>query len=310
MHGQGGSTPPTDPASDNTAHTDFAIVSVGTFDYRVGSCCYRKITLSVGGQEITGMALYSRMYEVEELIIPDQVGGLPVIAIGTAPEYAQEMPFYNDKTLKRVVIPETVCLIGVRSFANCTELTDLALPSGIKCIGSWAFENCPGLKEITITADMKLYTFSLSGAGGLQKVTIQEGVTELHSFHGCENLTELTLPSSMEKLGLFGSDGNESSFYGTSITFLEIPEGVTYLGWYLFEGAPLESIILPSTLEETGDRAFNCEALKAVYFRGTEEQFIESLYDEIAATIYFLSETQPTQEGNYWHYVDGKPVIW
>ena len=33
--------------------------------------------------------------------------------------------------------------------------------------------------------------------------------------------------------------------------------------------------------------------------------------DEIKnATIYFYSETPPTQPGNYWRYVDGVPTPW
>ena len=28
------------------------------------------------------------------------------------------------------------------------------------------------------------------------------------------------------------------------------------------------------------------------------------------ATNYFYSETAPTEEGNFWHYVDGKPTPW
>ena len=26
--------------------------------------------------------------------------------------------------------------------------------------------------------------------------------------------------------------------------------------------------------------------------------------------VYFYSEIEPTESGNYWHYVDGEPTIW
>ena len=30
----------------------------------------------------------------------------------------------------------------------------------------------------------------------------------------------------------------------------------------------------------------------------------------LSKTIYFYSEEQPTEPGNYWHYVDGIPTPW
>ena len=71
--------------------------------------------------------------------------------------------------------------------------------------------------------------------------------------------------------------------------------------------------------------------LKTFYFEGTEEEYkvvkkdtkankqglgltnnSQEGIDEWAAnlTVYFYSETEPTEEGNYWHYVNGVPVAW
>ena len=221
--------------------------------------------------------------------------------------------FRNCTSLHSLDLPSTLTRIGHIAFSGCKNLTNLKLPEGIEYIGSQAFNDCPGLTEVCITTDMVIDNFTFSDALGLQKVTIQEGITKIPTFSGCKKLTELTIPSSVKVLGIIDWDNYSyglPTISGTSITSIEIPEGVTHLGWGFFEGAPLESIILPSTLEETCHSTLDCDTLKAVYFRGTEEQFMESLYDEITAPIYFLSETQPTQEGNYWHYVDGKPVVW
>ena len=130
------------------------------------------------------------------------------------------------------------------------------------------------------------------------------------SFNGCTKLTEITLPDSISQVGDDGSDSAEPIFYATAITFLESPEGATYLGYGLLTGSSIESIVIPSTMEWIMPTALDSDALKAIYFRGTEEQFTAYTYEEIDTPIYFLSETQPTEEGNYWHYVDGKPVIW
>ena len=306
------STPPhsdTSPSSSEISTTptqgEYGIDFNGLPDYREGNCTYSNITLTINGQKITGMALYSCEEDVEEVIIPEEVNGLPVVAIGIGSEVFGETP-----SIKSIVIPETVQYISHSAFRGCTELTDLVLPSGIKYIGAWAFVGCPGLKELRITPDMMIYYESLLDATGLQKVIIEEGVTFIPFFTGCSSLTEINLPSTITRIGMDGSDGNEPHFNGTQITFVEIPEGVTYLGWYVFQGSDIESIILPSTLTETSTDTFDTDALKYVYFRGTEDQLLDEVRETIHAPIYFYSETEPTEEGNFWHYVDGKPVIW
>ena len=282
---------------------------VGSGDYFYEDCTYVEVNLTINDQLVHGMALYSCEQGVKDLLIPEEVNGLPVVAIGVG-YCIYDTSFGATPSIESISIPETVQYIGTHAFNGCTELSDLTLPTGIKYIGSWAFEDCPGLKELRITPDLKLDYQSLVRASGLRKVIIEEGVTFIPFFTGCSSLTEITLPSTITKLGTDGSDGNEPHFWGTQITFVEIPEGVTYLGWYVFQASNIESIILPSTLTETSTDTFDTDALEYVYFRGTEDQLLDEVRETIYAPIYFYSETEPTEEGNFWHYVDGKPVIW
>ena len=54
----------------------------------------------------------------------------------------------------------------------------------------------------------------------------------------------------------------------------------------------------------------------SVYYEGTAEEWAEisiasENYNLTNATRYYYSESQPTEEGNYWHYDEnGKPVAW
>ena len=70
-----------------------------------------------------------------------------------------------------------------------------------------------------------------------------------------------------------------------------------------------------------GNCAFrDCSKLKTVYYKGTAEEWekieIDNEYNYndplINATVYYYSETKPSEEGNYWHYdTDGvTPVKW
>ncbi len=66
-----------------------------------------------------------------------------------------------------------------------------------------------------------------------------------------------------------------------------------------------------------GDSAFYwCSNLAEVYYNGTESEWNEiAIVDNgndslISATRYYYSEKEPTEEGNYWHYVDGVVTKW
>ena len=59
-----------------------------------------------------------------------------------------------------------------------------------------------------------------------------------------------------------------------------------------------------------------CEGLESIYFAGTAEEWAgveikDKTEQLLAATVYFYSEAEPTEEGSYWHYgEDGEVVAW
>ncbi len=107
-------------------------------------------------------------------------------------------------------------------------------------------------------------------------------------------------------------------------------DNVFAFGFTKFE--KLESIILPTSIKKIDKKAFDeCNKLTTVYYYGTaaEWQSVELVNTEIKivdkdkneivevvenalakCTVYFYSEEAPTEAGNYWHFVDGKPLVW
>jgi hypothetical protein len=65
-----------------------------------------------------------------------------------------------------------------------------------------------------------------------------------------------------------------------------------------------------------GNEAFaECGNLTTVYYTGTAETWSKISIgsdntDLTSATVYYYSDTQPTADGNWWHYVDGVPTVW
>ena len=85
------------------------------------------------------------------------------------------------------------------------------------------------------------------------------------------------------------------------ITDVTINDGIENIGDYFFYSIPLEYFILPESVEEVGDHSFN--EVSIIYTYGDE-------LDNIPNEVYYYSETKPTEQGNYFHIVDGVPVVW
>lgn len=58
----------------------------------------------------------------------------------------------------------------------------------------------------------------------------------------------------------------------------------------------------------------DCSSLKKVFYNGTETEwrtiFIDGNPFLTDAKIYYYCESLPTDDGNYWRYVDGEIVVW
>ncbi len=202
--------------------------------------------------------------------------------------------FANLKLLKKVIIGDGITFCGGSVFSSCTNLEEVILPSNLTTI---AYN--------TFSCDYKL-----------SKVIIPQGVTSLgeRCFLACSSLTELVIPESITSIGEYVFSGC------SSLTELVIPEGVTSIGdCAFFRCSSLKSIVLPKSLTACDYAPFNeCTLLESIFYAGSKDDwnkfltsspdFMEKLNEN--AKIYTYCENKPTEEGNFWHYQDDKPVIW
>ncbi len=191
---------------------------------------------------------------------------------------------------KTTTIPQdgSVTEISSSAFSGCTDLQFLSIPNCVKNIGKYAFKGCENLtlyfddgsyaqkyaKDNNIryivngteeTKGIWTYIFnngtvaiskvdkSVSGGivipselGGCPVTSITDG-----AFAGCTELTGVTIPESVKKLG-------QSAFSGcTGLTSISLPDSLTLIGSYAFFGcAELSEITIPSSVTSIGESAF------------------------------------------------------
>ena len=94
----------------------------------------------------------------------------------------------------------------------------------------------------------------------IEKVVISKGVTSIgnDAFHSYYNLRDVTIPDSITSIGSFAFDGCD-------ITSLKIPDGVKYIGPCAFSDCELETINIPNGLAVLDDGVFSgCWRLKQI----------------------------------------------
>ena len=116
----------------------------------------------------------------------------------------------------RFEVPAGVWTIAPRAFAGCAKLTDISIPSSVMTIGTNAFYRCDSLTNISVDADNNAFrsqdgvlysgnglTLLCCPGGKTGAFTIPEGTRYIanRAFAGCRKLTEVTLPTSLMRLG-------------------------------------------------------------------------------------------------------------
>jgi hypothetical protein len=194
-------------------------------------------------------------------------------------------------------IPNSVTSIGVGAFSGCS-LTSVTFGPGVTSIGDFAFAGCSGLTSVSIgnsVTSIGVFAFQWCP---LTSLTIGTSVTNIgyHAFEHCTSLTNLIIPASVTSIGdgafeecsslswirvdtnnpayssvdgvLFNKSETTLVQYpiASAATSYTIPNSVTSIGYYAFEGCPrLANITIENNVTSIGDSAFaSCSGLTSL----------------------------------------------
>lgn len=222
--------------------------------------------------------------------------------------------FYNYANLENISFPNSVETIGTQVLKGCNNLESVSIPfvgnqkngNGVDNFG-YLFggtsiydngANVPSsLKEVKITGETPIGDGAFYDCKDITEVDLKESLIKdigILAFYGCTSLENVSLPNTIENVGIgafYGNDnlnytivdgikylGNNDNPYlycegdrlNLTRTSINIHEGCKIIGAGAFLGCVLSSsLTIPSSVEYIGDYAFrSCSRLSSVSFAG------------------------------------------
>ena len=222
------------------------------------------------------------------------------VEIGNGLAEISEDAFRDCKALTYVSFGTGLKSIKEHAFMLCTSLPSAELPEGLESVWAGAFNGCTSLKQVTLPATLTtLAAGAFYGCTSLPYLLLPESLSNigLSAFDLCTKLCDLYYAGSKEQWKkvdnktvrfpscydclledgvVYNKDKTKiQDVYDDTITFVDIPQGVTEIGKKMFCGCSrLAVAVIPASVRTVGAYAFNkCDQLKNVYYEGDAAQW-------------------------------------
>lgn len=192
-----------------------------------------------------------------------EVVAVPALIDGKKVCYLNNI-FRNNKTIKRVQLPDT--LVAISSFNGCTALEEINIPENVEWIPEYTFYGCNNLKHVQLPDNLRsIDRYAFAGCQSLVEVVMPDTLEEIgkNAFADCRNLQKLTLSAKISCIP-------ERAFFNCKkIKQIRIPKGVVEIGREAFADCTmLGKVELPSTLCDIQAYAFENCSMKEIVLPG------------------------------------------
>ena len=290
--------------------------------------CKRLVNINVKEDNPYFYSEEGLLYTYEDNALYATSPGLPGdLAIKQGTKRIRIGAFYALDSITSVTIPSSVETIDVDAFMGFSSLKSISVAAanqyfasvdGVlynKAVSELIAFPC-GKRASTFTVPntvKKIGRYSFAFATGISEVILPEGLEYISDgvFNHTSYLRKINIPKSLLDIG----DYVFCSLF--NLEFLNLSSNITVIKPHLFiDCHALTSLVLPKSLQLIHKAAFqDCYYLSDIYYEGTKEEYdsitMQSMNEYFdRATINYYSETEPSETGNYWHYVDNEPVNW
>lgn len=226
--------------------------------------------------------------------------------------------FENSIDLISVTVASGVVAIGDRAFNNCFKLSEVALPNTLETIGTGSFAYCSELNKINLPSSLKKIGDGAFSHSGLTTIYIPDGVEaiEAYTFNGCSDLASIELGVGIKRIGSYAFNDCVSLY---EIVYKDISacqiEKIGAFAFYNCINMP-DNYFIPASVKHVDENAFLNTTIRDVFTLHTTASWQENHLSSATAlegfTIYFYSETEPTESQEKFFHFDqnGKIVIW
>ena len=262
-------------------------------------------------EEYEGIEILKYKGDEKTVKIPESIEGVPVKVIGEW-AFCKNRIGKKNRTLKKIVIPETIEVIKEYAFRDCVVLKSVNLPQNLKRLEENAFYQCESLKTIKIPKTIEILSNACFAHTGLREVFIPKNITKIEdsAFADCKKLRKVTF----EKKSKLESIGMQSFVSCDSLTSIKFPASVEVLEEEVFrfckrlkkvtfekntklkEVGPgcfeycdnLTTIVIPKNVKCIEKCTFQyCKNLKTVTFKGPAPKIRTSAFSYVNPNLTF-----------------------
>lgn len=164
----------------------------------------------------------------DTVVIPSKIEGISVKSLkGVIADGVISNGVFENCSVKTVIIPNSVSVIGTHTFRNCKELIKVTVPDKCEKLLNKAFENCIKLEylDLSKTNILSVDISVFEGCVSLSEIKFPNSLSEIKSraFYNCSALLDLTLPQNLTSIE------EEAFFNCISLKTITIPSKLSLM---------------------------------------------------------------------------------